>query len=71
MNGRLGKSEKCKIILTKAILEIEISNTYSKYSKNLRKIFKNNSLEFIQKKIKNPKSIDIEIYNPKLGMSRE
>jgi hypothetical protein len=72
MNVRLGKSEKCKIIFTKAILEVEICGTYSKYSKNLRKIFKNSSLEFMQNKIKNPRILDAEIYyDPMLGRTSE
>jgi hypothetical protein len=49
------------------LLEIEISGTYSKFSHGLKKIFKNNSLEFFQNKIKNPKTIDIEIYEPVFG----
>jgi hypothetical protein len=71
MNGKIGKTEKCIAnIITIAILEIELKDTYSKYSKNLKKIFKNNCLESIQHRLKNPKLIDFETYNPQLGQSK-
>jgi hypothetical protein len=54
--------------LIQAILEVEVSGTYSKYSKNLRKIFKNNSLESMKFRLKNPRVLDYETcYEPQLG----
>jgi hypothetical protein len=71
MNVKLDKTEKCKNIANPAILEIEVRNTLSNYSKNLKKIFSNNSLKSYQHKLKAQKSINIDSYIPQLGTNQK